>query len=104
MADTALFYEAPNQRGPGTHVLLVGIGTYPYLIGGAEPRPDIAEGMRQLDAPSKSARSVADWFLGEFNNPDRPLASLALVLSEPEPSIYEHGTAQRRGPLPTGTV
>jgi hypothetical protein len=104
MADLALIYEAPNQGGPGTHVLLIGIGTYSYLVGGSEPRPDIAEGMGQLDAPPKSARCVADWFLDEFNNPDRPLRSLALVLSEPEPSLYEHAKAQRRGPLPTGTV
>lgn len=102
--DPALIYFAPAHVGPGTHVLIVGISDYPHLIGGTEPRPDIAEGMGQLDAPAISAHALAAWFLDEFNNPDRPLASLALLLSELSPVTFAHAKSQRATSLPRGTA
>ncbi|MBZ9801090.1 caspase family protein [Mesorhizobium sp. ES1-6] len=61
--------------GPHTHVLILGVGSYPWS--------DFAE----LTSPPASARAVADWFLGfgqtEFINPQRPLGSVAVLLSEP---------------------
>jgi hypothetical protein len=60
--DPALVFEAPEST-PGTHVLIIGIGDYPRLIGGAEASPDIAESMGQLTAPPLSARHLARWFL-----------------------------------------
>jgi hypothetical protein len=102
--DPALIFLAPGHIGPGTHVLIVGISAYPHLIGGKKPRPDIAEGMGQLDAPAISARALAAWFLDEFNNPDRPLASLALLLSEPSPVTFAHVKSQRAASLPRGTI
>ena len=101
--DPALIFVSPGYTGPGTHVLIVGISDYPHLIGGTEPRPDIAEGMGQLDAPAISARALATWFLDEFNNPDRPLASLALLLSEPTEATFAHSKS-RAASLPRGTA
>lgn len=67
--------------GPATHALVIGIGEYPYLLGGgAEPKAIRHENMRQLTSPPISARAVTDWLLGPFHNPDRPLKSVELVL------------------------
>src|SRR5262249_47352492 len=91
--------------GPGTHVLIIGIGQYPYLMGGANENPKIAEGMGQLDAPPISARALAKWFLENFKNSERPLASLALVLSDPESARFKHRrTTEGAHNLPKGTA
>lgn len=103
--DPALVMQAPGLEGAGTHVLVIGIGTYDYLVDGALEDPEVADGMCQLPAAARSARRVASWILDEFDNPDRPLASLALVLSEPAPALFEH--PRRTTPLvtsPTGEV
>lgn len=103
MADPALIFHDPAQRA-GTHVLLLGVGDYPWLEGGAKcTTPEQrarAMGMGQLGAPSLSIRAMADWFLdaGGFANPDKPLASLAMLLSEPEPAQFR-GTAVPRGTI-----
>lgn len=80
MPDPALIFEGDPKK-PGTHVLLIGIGTYPYLLGGPDQRPEIADGMGQLLTPSPTVRALADWFLDTFENPDHPLASLAMLIS-----------------------
>src|SRR5512147_609326 len=105
MPDPALvFEEAVN--GPGTHVLIIGIGCYPRLLEGAEEDSAIAEGMGQLDAPPISARKMAQWFLDNFKNADRPLASLALIISEPAIARFQHPkVAGGNGvSLPQGTI
>lgn len=89
-ADPALVYEL-KPEGAGTHVLLIGIGEYDHLIDGTKEKLDIAEGMTQLDAPPLSVKALADWFLdGNFVNAERPLASLAMVVSATEPFEYAH--------------
>jgi hypothetical protein len=100
--DPALIYVAPGHDGPGTHVLIIGISHYTYLNGGTRPRPDIADGMGQLDAPAPSAIALARWFLDEFDNPRKPLASLALVVSEEHPATFTHAKAPGSLPLPCG--
>lgn len=103
MADPALIFNDPADRA-GTHVLLIGIGDYPWLEGGAKcttpARQAAARGMGQLGAPPLSMRAMADWFLDPqgFANPDKPLASVALVLSEPDAVDYR-GTAVPRGSI-----
>jgi Caspase domain len=72
---------------PGTHALVIGVGRYPYLIGGDAPSPN-ADGMKQLTSPPISARAFADWLIGEYCDDDRPLASVALLLSEPNPQPF----------------
>ena len=98
MPDQALVWEDPTDR-PGTHVLLIGIGDYPWLTCGtsfdAEQHGEAAMGMKQLSAPPVSMRKLADWFLDPadrsgFDNPARQLASISLVLSEATPASYSH--------------
>ena len=92
MPDQALVFE-DAASSPGTHVLVVGIGTYPYLEGGTHHNPQVSGGMGQLTAPQGSAVAVADWFLDHFSNPEKPLCSLAMVVSAPDPFVYHHAKA-----------
>jgi hypothetical protein len=86
-------------------VLIIGIGTYDYLMDGDLENPDVADGMVQLPQAARSARAVADWFLEDFDNSDRPLASLAMVLSEEAPATYDHERATfKGGALPNGDI
>jgi TIR domain/Caspase domain len=75
---------------PGTHVFIIGIGSYPHLLGGIENLVDDPMGLGQLTAPPISARALCDWFLARrlnastkvgFNNPEVPLASVEVLLS-----------------------
>lgn len=107
MPDAALIFEDKTDRA-GTHVLLIGIGDYPWLEGGAncttDERKRLAMGMGQLGAPPKSARALADWFLDGFSNPAQELASLALIISEPAAAQYSHTRAPAPKTLPRGTI
>ncbi|MEG3148194.1 caspase family protein [Sphingomonas sp. RT2P30] len=106
--DPALIFLDRTDR-PGTHVLLVGIGDYPWLEEGskyvAEEHEEGALGMGQLAAPPISMRNLADWFLDSFQNPERPLASVSLILSEKSPAKYEHARRlPNTGAVPRGTL
>ena len=76
---------------PGTHVLLIGVGDYPFLKGGSAPAAkqfDLHMEMGQLSSPPRSLGELATWFSDPqhgFNNPDRPLRSLELLCSAPQP-------------------
>jgi hypothetical protein len=69
---------------PGTHALVIGVGRYPHLIGGESPGRQ-TDGLRQLSSPPLSARAFADWLLRDYRCPGKPLASLALLISEAQP-------------------
>lgn len=68
--------------GPATHALVIGVGAYPHLNGGSGKRTVDHDGMEQLTSPPISAREFASWLISEFHHPDKPLASVALLLSE----------------------
>jgi len=64
---------------PGTHAVVIGIGRYPWLVGGkAKPRFAQNDGMAQLTSPPASARAFATWLLETYENPEAPLVSLDL--------------------------
>lgn len=75
----------------GTHVLIVGVGSYPYLKGGASADPESKPtNMGQLTSASVSAKAVLDWFLRPLNEPDwkvgfhnpaAPLGSVEALIS-----------------------
>lgn len=103
VADAALVFEKPHD-GPGTHVLLLGIGAYDFLLGGKLASADVAQGMKQVPAAARSAEAMADFFLNEFSNPERPLASLALVVSDAEPPRSPHSLPQPGTPPLRGDI
>ncbi|MFF3612085.1 caspase domain-containing protein [Streptomyces sp. NPDC002580] len=72
---------------PRTHALVIGVGRYPHLAGGEAPVAD-PDGMGQLSSPPLSARALATWLLADYNDPTRPLGSVALLLSEERPAPF----------------
>ncbi|MGW6708000.1 caspase family protein [Streptomyces sp. NPDC054956] len=85
-----------ENAGPSsTHALVIGVGAYTHLAGGPSPTDHPgAVGMRQLSSPPLSARAFAEWMIGEYHDEDRPLASLALLLSEAVPAPFVHPVTQ----------
>lgn len=92
---TTVFPPSGNAdtTSPGTHVLIIGLGGYPHVLGG-DPKQLTNEpmGLQQLSSPPVSADAVADWFLGRdadpqakrgFQNPTSPLASIEMLVSPP---------------------
>jgi tetratricopeptide (TPR) repeat protein len=101
---TRLFESSSKNAGTGsgpagTHVLVIGIGEYPYLLGGKRKLYDKPHGMGQLSSPSHSAIAVANWFLGNrntntpsrFSNPVAPLSSLELLVAPCEGYVRYDG-------------
>jgi hypothetical protein len=78
----SLVHKAEIQ-GNAAHALVIGVGDYPHLAGGSgELFPD-HENMGQLGGAPISARRFADWLIGPegYHDPNRPLASVRLLLS-----------------------
>jgi hypothetical protein len=80
-----------QQATPGTHVLMVGVGQYPFLKDGSAPegeRLELHMNMGQLSSPPHSVDELARWFVdGQrgFHNPERPLRSLQVLCSSSTP-------------------
>jgi hypothetical protein len=68
---------------------VIGVGDYPHLNGGSGTLTKQHDGMEQLTSPPISARKFASWLMSEkFQNPNKPLASVALLLSEAVPAPF----------------
>ncbi len=50
------------------------------------------QGLRQLSSPPFSARSLAEWMIRNLHNPERPLGSVRLLVSEARPTPFRHPT------------
>src|SRR5688572_28600190 len=79
----ALIVDKIDAQVPQTHVLVIGVATYPYLKNGTLSGKGIATHMRldQLKSPVPSATHVARFFELHHRNPDAPLGSLDGLLS-----------------------
>ena len=75
---------------PATHVLLVGVGRYPHLIGGTGPLYAEHGGMRQLSSPPLSAVAFANWLISSFGHPAKPLGSVALLAAGDDDVEFKH--------------
>lgn len=66
----------------GVHILVIGVSAYRHLVGGAQPtqRGDRSR-LEQLTSAARSAALFAQWMLEHHNRPDKPLASLRVLLS-----------------------
>lgn len=70
-----------RAEGPQTHALVIGVGCYPHLEGGATPRPDTMD-LNQLSSPPVSAMHVATWLQKRYNNIEAPLGTVRLLVSD----------------------
>lgn len=100
------FVHEVDTTGPATHVILVGLSDYPHLRGGSGALARWHFSLGQLSSPSASARALADWYIEEFDNPARPLASLSLLLSEPgdQGAVYDNGATGISHTVPRGNT
>lgn len=82
-------YKQLKSNQPQTHVFIIGVGKYPYLLGGV-PNLIIDEpmGLRQLSSPPISARRFADWIINNLYNPHAPLGSVEMLLSSTDKETY----------------
>lgn len=81
-----------DSGNPATHAIVIGVGRYPHLNGG-DPGALTTEhgGLKQLSSPPASAREITTWLLDEFNNPDRPLATVSMLIAEQDAAqAYTH--------------
>jgi hypothetical protein len=81
-------FRIDATEGPGTHVFIVGVGTYPHLKDGEGQLTPQPMGMGQLTSPPLSALRVLDWVDKELNNPAAPLKSVEVLVSQPVPATY----------------
>jgi hypothetical protein len=102
-ADPALIHHA-DLAGPGTHVIAIGIGHYDHLPGGGGAPSQHHLNLKQITSPPISARKVASWFIEKFDCPEKPLASVSLVVSEPAPATVTNAKTGRSFTVPTGTT
>lgn len=72
----ALIYNEKQEGTPGTHVFIVGVGTYPHFPGHTAETPE-----GQIDSAANGALEIAGWFMKRFENPDAPLQTVRLLLS-----------------------
>ena len=70
---------------PRLHALVVGVGEYPHLNGGAGPLAADPLGLSQVTTPPVTARAIAQWLLASYANNACPLGSVELLLSPDEP-------------------
>lgn len=76
--------------GAGVHALVVGVGEYPWLVGGKNGPPFVDhEGMGQLTSAPESARAFARWIAQTYRSSTHPLRTLELLISEPQERDFE---------------
>jgi hypothetical protein len=76
-----LVHDVP-QPGPCTHALVIGVGRYAHLPGGKGTQLPDPQGLGQLTSPPESARAFAHWLISSHVDPDHPLATVRLLVSE----------------------
>jgi hypothetical protein len=100
-------YERNPPAGPGVHVLAIGVGRYPHLIGGSRPLTNNPLGLAQLSSPPVSVKAIIDWFLASlvapgaagFANPVTSLSSVEGLASADAPvSVASAGGAVQLEP------
>ena len=86
--DDARVFDDGARDNARTHVLIIGVGHYRHGDEGDDPTLD-GSGLAQLTSPPKSAVAVAEWFINEFRNPDHPLGTVTMLVSDIQPMVLE---------------
>lgn len=86
-------YDSGRGIAPSTHVLAIGVGKYPFLLGGNERLAAYPLGLKQLESPPISLKALIDWFLAPtldagnigFYNDQAPLGTIHALASANNP-------------------
>ena len=93
-------------NGPATHAIVIGVGHYLHLPGGkAKKKYSQPVGMGQLKSPPISAKAIARWLIEEYEHPEKPLASVSLLVSETNDSgfTFNKGKTEKTVAVPLAT-
>ncbi|MDY0917613.1 caspase family protein [Pseudomonas viridiflava] len=74
-------FRIDASEGPGTHVLILGVGDYPYLKDGSAQGRAAHRNMGQLSSPPVSALEMLRWVDSSLSNPQAPLKSIEVLVS-----------------------
>lgn len=78
----AIIHDSGDWKGnPRTHVIVIGVSHYPFLKNGGASANDAAS-LGQLMSPVASAHAIAKWFIDEYNYPDAPTGTVAMLTSD----------------------
>lgn len=75
-------FRLNDAAGPGTHVFIIGVGDYPHLKDGSKVAAADHRGMGQITSPPVSALELLKWVDTTLNNPDAPLRSIEVLISQ----------------------
>lgn len=98
-----LVHQVP-VAGPATRAILIGVGSYAHLRGGSGALAPGGNLMGQLTSPPVSARALADWLIEHLDAPGKPLAEVALLLSEDSPKPYVNPVTKAAHQVEVATI
>lgn len=81
-------FRLRDSDGPGTHVFIIGVGDYPHLKDGSGKQSAPHRGMGQLTSPPVSAMEILRWVDSTLNNPDAPLKSIEVLISQADQAQF----------------
>jgi len=91
---TLVYQDGEPEQRKGVHALIIGVGHYRHLAGGAAENLQLSADIElsQLSSPPHSARHVATWVLNTWaGDTDMPLRSLRMLVSQRDsPASYAH--------------
>lgn len=93
----SLVWQSNVKHTPGTHVLIVGVGSYPHFPGYTGQNK-----VGQVEMSARSAFRLASWFVASHNHSETPLQSVRLLLSGDE--TRTEAEAHFEKPITTATV
>ncbi len=82
-----------------THAIVIGVGSYPH------GRSALTKStVTDLLSPVPSATAMANWLINDFDHPERPLATVSLIVSADEPFVYRNPITGVDYEVPQGTA
>ncbi|MHC8400304.1 hypothetical protein ACYZTX_12695 [Pseudomonas sp. MDT1-17] len=94
-----LLLDRPIQ-GPKTHAFIIGVGNYPHARAGHGVQDNLRR-VPNLPSAADSAKLMCDWLLENQDRLAAPLATLDVLISDPEDPNGRYPWA--RGPVDTAT-
>jgi hypothetical protein len=85
-----ILVHSVDAHEAATHAIVIGVSTYPHLVESTGRLTSRDEGMGQLSSPAPSARAPASWLIEKLQDPGKPLAKVALLVSEPDSQPFRN--------------